>query len=66
MLAMNIGRVLGNCAMWTVTDLIGKDALWPSPQIVMNLAGKRLVISSECDIEEGMNYTNIKRWTSNA
>ncbi|KAH8156706.1 hypothetical protein CIB48_g11545 [Xylaria polymorpha] len=65
-LAMNISRILGTGVMWTVTDLIGKDAPWPDSKTVMTLAEKRLVICDKCKIEDDMNYNNIKRWTSNA
>ncbi len=65
-LALNISRIFGTGAKWTVTDLIGKGSKWPDAETVMELAEKRLIICDECDIEEDMNYNNIKRWTSNA
>lgn len=65
-LALNVSRIFGTGAKWTVTDLIGKSSKWPDAETVMELAEKRLVICDECDIEEDMNYNNIKRWTSNA
>ncbi|KAF4460194.1 cell division control 48 variant 1 [Fusarium albosuccineum] len=65
-LALNISRIFGTGAKWTVTDLIGKPSKWPDSDTVMELAEKRLIICDECDIEDDMNYNNIKRWTSNA
>ena len=65
-LALNISRIFGTGAMWTVTDLIGKKSKWPDAETVMELAEKRLIICDECDIEEDMHSNNIKRWTSNA
>lgn len=65
-LALNISRIFGTGAKWTVTDLIGKTSKWPDAETVMELAEKRLIVCDECDIEDDMNYNNIKRWTSNA
>ena len=65
-LGLNISRVLGTGARWTVTDLVGKSAKWPGDDTVRKLAEKRLIICDECDIEEDINYNSIKRWASNA
>lgn len=66
LLAINIGRIFGSGAKWTVTDLIGKGPKWPDPDVVIDLDEQRLIICDECDVEEDMTYNNIKRWTSNA
>lgn len=54
-LALNITRVLGTGAKWTVVDLIGKGSKWPDAETVTELAKKRLVVCDECDNDEDMN-----------
>jgi hypothetical protein len=43
---MNVSRILGTSAKWTVTGLIGKSSKWPDAEEVMELAEKRVVASA--------------------
>lgn len=60
-LALNVIRISGTGAKWTVKDLIGKGSKWPDAETVTELAEKRLIICDEYDIEKDTNYNNIKR-----
>ena len=62
----NITRMLTNVCVWTTIDLVGKASKWPKAEEVMRLARKRIIFCDECNIDEGMNHDNIKRWTSNS
>lgn len=65
-LAKNISRMLAETVAWMSEDLIGSTSKWPDSDTVMRLCEKRILICDECDIGDGFNYNNIKRWTSNA
>jgi hypothetical protein len=62
----NITRLLTSLVEWTTIDLVGKKSKWPGAKDVMKLASKRIIICDECNIEEGMNNDNVKRWTSDS
>lgn len=65
-LARKISKLLPGMSMWMTDDLIGSKSKWPTPDAVMNLCEKRLLICDEVEIEDGLSYNNIKRWTSNS
>lgn len=65
-LAKTITKLLPGTSMWMTNDLIGVKSKWPEPDAVMNMCEKRLLICDEVEIEDGLSYNNIKRWTSNS
>lgn len=65
-LAKTISKLLPGTSMWMTDDLIGVKSKWPQPDAVMSMCEKRLLICDEVEIEDGLSYNNIKRWTSNS
>ncbi|KAF2123652.1 hypothetical protein P153DRAFT_412683 [Dothidotthia symphoricarpi CBS 119687] len=47
-------------------ESFGAGSSWPDADTVMYLCQKRILIYDECKINDGFNYDNVKRWTSEA
>lgn len=65
-LAKTISKLLPGTSMWMTDDLVGSKSEWPKPDAVMSMCEKRLLICDEAEIEDGLSYNNVKRWTSNS